>query len=52
MLAQLPFFFMRVVVNENVDYHRIRELFPTHSPTHNIRCLVRLPRILAVPAVL
>jgi hypothetical protein len=26
--------------------------FPTHNPTHNMRCLVRLPRTLAVPAVL
>jgi hypothetical protein len=38
--------------NENVDYHRIRGLFPTHNPTHNTRCLVRFPRVLAVPAVL
>jgi hypothetical protein len=28
------------------------DFLPTHSPTHNLRCLVRLPRSLAVPAVL
>ena len=27
-------------------------LFPTHNPTHRMRCLVRLTRCLAVPAVL
>jgi hypothetical protein len=26
--------------------------FPTHDPTHNLSCLMRLPRTLAVPAVL
>jgi hypothetical protein len=26
--------------------------FPTHNPTHRMRCLVRLTRCLAVPAVL
>jgi hypothetical protein len=26
--------------------------FSTHCPTHNMRCVVRLPRSLAVPAVL
>jgi hypothetical protein len=26
--------------------------FPTHSPTHKSCCLIRLPRTLAVPAVL
>jgi hypothetical protein len=36
----------------NVGFRRIRGLFPTHNPTHNIRCLVRLPRILAVPTAL
>ncbi len=30
----------------------VRELFPTHNPTHRLGCLRRLPRILAVPAVL
>jgi hypothetical protein len=29
-----------------------RSLFPTHNPTHNLRCLVRLAGTLAVPAVL
>jgi hypothetical protein len=29
-----------------------RSLFPTHNPTHRMRCLVRLTRCLAVPAVL
>ena len=29
-----------------------RSLFPTHNPTHRMRCLVRLARSLAVPACL
>jgi len=29
-----------------------RSLFPTPNPTHRMRCLVRLTRCLAVPAVL
>jgi len=30
----------------------IRRLSPTHNPTHGMRCLVRLTRCLAVPAVM
>jgi len=32
--------------------HGIRGPFPTHNPTHILRCLVGLLRLLAVPAVL
>jgi hypothetical protein len=34
------------------DQQQNRSLFPTHNPTHRMRCLVRLTRCLAVPAVL
>jgi hypothetical protein len=38
--------------NENVEYHRIRGLFPTHNSTHNMRMSCATSAYLAVPAVL
>src|SRR5439155_17478764 len=32
--------------------HRFFAKFPTHNPTHKMRCLVRLTRCLPFPAVL
>jgi hypothetical protein len=34
------------------EFARNSSNFPTHNPTHSIRCLVRLTGILAVPACL
>jgi hypothetical protein len=36
----------------NVGLFRSLWTFSNHNPTHKVRCLVRLPRSLAVPAVL
>jgi hypothetical protein len=36
----------------SVGFRSIRGPFPTHNPTHILRCLVGLLRLLAVPAVL
>jgi hypothetical protein len=34
------------------DESNVRPIFPTHNPTHKMRCLVRLTRCLAVPSLL
>src|ERR1700756_688724 len=38
-----------LVGDENVGYQRIRGLFPTHNPTHNMGLLIRLPGSLGSP---